>query len=104
MLSYRKEYSGSQEKRLTELRQFALTEECTSKGPKIKLPQKLKDPGSFTIPVRIGNIDVGLALLQWVWTPRPTTVMLQLADRSIAHHDGVIEDVLLQIGKFILPC
>ncbi|XP_075101789.1 uncharacterized protein LOC142177219 [Nicotiana tabacum] len=33
--------------------------------------------------------------------PRPTTVMLQLADRSIAHPEGVIEDVLLQIGKFI---
>nr|XP_009803351.1 PREDICTED: uncharacterized protein LOC104248740 [Nicotiana sylvestris] len=35
--------------------------------------------------------------------PRPTTVMLQLADRSIAHPEGVIEDVLLQIGKFIFP-
>ncbi|XP_070020654.1 uncharacterized protein [Nicotiana sylvestris] len=29
--------------------------------------------------------------------------MLQLADRSIAHPEGVIEDVLLQIGKFIFP-
>ncbi|XP_075076463.1 uncharacterized protein LOC142163107 [Nicotiana tabacum] len=35
--------------------------------------------------------------------PRPTTVMLQLADRSIAHPEGVIEDVLLQIEKFIFP-
>ncbi|XP_075078756.1 uncharacterized protein LOC142164608 [Nicotiana tabacum] len=29
--------------------------------------------------------------------------MLQLADRSIAHPEGVIEDVSLQIGKFIFP-
>ncbi|XP_075078497.1 uncharacterized protein LOC142164562 [Nicotiana tabacum] len=35
--------------------------------------------------------------------PRPTTMMLQLADISIAHPQGVIEDVLLQIGKFIFP-
>ncbi|XP_070032484.1 uncharacterized protein [Nicotiana tomentosiformis] len=35
--------------------------------------------------------------------PRPTTVMLQLSDRSITYPEGVIEDVLLQIGKFIFP-
>ncbi|XP_070053944.1 uncharacterized protein [Nicotiana tomentosiformis] len=35
--------------------------------------------------------------------PKPTTVMLQLADRSIAYPEGVIGDVLLQIGKFIFP-
>ncbi|XP_019266277.1 PREDICTED: uncharacterized protein LOC109243750 [Nicotiana attenuata] len=84
-----------------------------------KLPQKVKDPGSFTIPVRIGNIDVGRALCDLgasinlmplslfkqlgLGAPRPTTVMLQLADRSIAHPEGVIKDVLLQIGKFIFP-
>ncbi|XP_070015937.1 uncharacterized protein [Nicotiana sylvestris] len=48
-------------KRLTEFETVALTEECTSRVQN-KLPQKLKDPGSFTIPVRIGNIDVGHAL------------------------------------------
>ncbi|XP_070056509.1 uncharacterized protein [Nicotiana tomentosiformis] len=84
-----------------------------------KLPQKLKDPGSFTIPVRIGNIDMGRALCDLgasinlmslslfkqlgLGSPRPTTVMLQLADRSIAYPEGVIEDVLLQIRKFIFP-
>ncbi|XP_019242571.1 PREDICTED: uncharacterized protein LOC109222705, partial [Nicotiana attenuata] len=69
-------------RRLNEFETVALTEECTSRVQN-NLPQKLKDPCSFTIPVRIGNID--------------------LADRSIAHPEGVIEDVLLQIGKFIFP-
>ncbi|XP_019242350.1 PREDICTED: uncharacterized protein LOC109222444, partial [Nicotiana attenuata] len=69
-------------KRLNEFETVALTEECTSRVEN-KLPQKLKDPGSFTIPVRIGNID--------------------LADRSITHPEGMIDDVLLQIGKFIFP-
>ncbi|XP_070002988.1 uncharacterized protein [Nicotiana sylvestris] len=103
-------------RRLTEFETVALTEECTSRVQN-KLPQKLKDPGSFTIPVRTGNIDVGRALCNLgasinliplslfkqlgLRATRPTIVMLQLANRSIAHPEGVIEDVLLQIGKFI---
>ncbi|XP_075084908.1 uncharacterized protein LOC107761043 [Nicotiana tabacum] len=35
--------------------------------------------------------------------PRPTTMMLPLADISYVYPEGVIEDVLLQIGKFIFP-
>ncbi|XP_019251113.1 PREDICTED: uncharacterized protein LOC109230030 [Nicotiana attenuata] len=35
--------------------------------------------------------------------PRPTTVILKLADRSLAHPEGVIEDVLVQVGSFIFP-
>ncbi|XP_070032479.1 uncharacterized protein [Nicotiana tomentosiformis] len=48
-------------RRLIEFETDTLTEECTSRVQN-KLPQKLKDPGSFTIPVRINNIDVGHAL------------------------------------------
>ncbi|XP_009767925.1 uncharacterized protein [Nicotiana sylvestris] len=35
--------------------------------------------------------------------PHPTMVILQLADRSLAHPEGVIEDVLAQVGSFIFP-
>ncbi|XP_062102938.1 uncharacterized protein LOC133813922 [Humulus lupulus] len=34
---------------------------------------------------------------------RPTTVTLQLADRSLAYPDGKIEDVLIKVDKFIFP-
>ena len=34
---------------------------------------------------------------------RPTTVSLQLADRSIAQPEGKIEDVLVKVDKFIFP-
>ncbi|XP_075107036.1 uncharacterized protein LOC142180018 [Nicotiana tabacum] len=104
--------------RLTEFETAALTEECTSRIQH-KLPQKLKDLGSFTILVRISEIDVGRALCDLgesinlmsllvfkqlgLGDLRPTTVMLQLADRSYVYHEGVIVDVLLQIGKFIFP-
>ena len=34
---------------------------------------------------------------------KPTTVTLQLADRSLAHPRGIIEDVLVKVDKFIFP-
>lgn len=34
---------------------------------------------------------------------RPTTVTFQLADRSITYAEGKIEDVLVQVDKFIFP-
>ena len=33
----------------------------------------------------------------------PTTVTLQMADRTMAKLEGVIEDVLVKVGKFIFP-
>ena len=33
----------------------------------------------------------------------PTTVTLQLADRSLKHPRGVIEDVMVKVDKFIFP-
>ena len=32
---------------------------------------------------------------------KPTTVTLQLADRSLKHPRGIIEDVLVMVDKFI---
>ena len=34
---------------------------------------------------------------------RPTTVTLHLADRSLKHPRGVIEDFLVKVDKFIFP-
>ena len=86
---------------------------------KNKLPPKLKDPGSFTIPCSIGNQYFGKALCDLgasinlmpmfifkklgIGEARPTTVTLQLADRSFAHPEGKIEDVLVKVDKFIFP-
>ena len=33
----------------------------------------------------------------------PTTIILQMADRSMAQPEGVLEDVLVKVGKFICP-
>ena len=34
---------------------------------------------------------------------RPTSITLQLADRIIKRPRGILEDVLVKVGKFILP-
>ena len=33
----------------------------------------------------------------------PTTITLQMADRSMAQPEGILEDVLVKVGKFIFP-
>ncbi|KAL5570394.1 hypothetical protein UlMin_026969 [Ulmus minor] len=84
-----------------------------------KIPPKLKDPGSFTIPCSIGNTYCGRALCDLgasinlmpmsvfkqlgIGDARPTTVTLQLVDRSFAHPEGKIVDVLIRVDKFVFP-
>ncbi|XP_062110904.1 uncharacterized protein LOC133822546 [Humulus lupulus] len=106
----------TKKRRLGEFETVALTMECSS-FLQNKLPPKMKDPGSFTIPCTIGNSYCGMALCDLgasinlmpmsifkqlgIGEVRPTTVTLQLANRSLAHSDGKIEDVLVRVDKFI---
>ncbi|XP_062117899.1 uncharacterized protein LOC133831554 [Humulus lupulus] len=97
------------DRRLGEFEKVALTEGCSA-ILKSKIPPKLKDLGSFTIHCSIGGRDVGRALcdlgasinlmpmsifkMLGIGEARPTIVTLQLADHSMAHPEGKIEDVL----------
>ena len=106
----------SKKRRLEEYETIALTEECSSIIQK-KMPQKLKVPGSFTIPCTIGNTvferalcDLGASINLMplsifrrlgLGEAKPTTITLQLANRSLKHLRGIIEDVLVKVDKFI---
>ncbi|KAI3463774.1 hypothetical protein Pfo_020437 [Paulownia fortunei] len=84
-----------------------------------KLPQKLKDPGSFTILCTIGGsffdkalCDLGTSINLMplsifrklgIGEVKPSTITLQLADRSLIYLRGVVEDVLAKVDKFIFP-
>ena len=108
----------SNKKKLEEYETVALTEECSAILQK-KLPPKLQDPGSFTIPCSIGNFDCEQALCDLgasinlmplsvfrklgIGDCSPTTITLQMADRSVKHPKGIIEDVLVKVDKFIFP-
>ncbi|KAB2611126.1 hypothetical protein D8674_019158 [Pyrus ussuriensis x Pyrus communis] len=84
-----------------------------------KLPPKLKDPGSFSINITIGDKKVEKAMLDlgasinlmpyFVYLQlglgdlKATTISLQLADRSVKYPRGIVEDILVQVDKLILP-
>ena len=84
-----------------------------------KLPAKMKDPGNFTIPCSIGKYEFKKALCDSGasinWMPlsvvqrlilrelTPTAITLQMDDRTMAQPKGVLEDVLVKVGKFIFP-
>ena len=109
---------------LSKKRRFAeevvvnLTATCSAVIKK-NLPEKMKDPGSFTIPCTIGGFEIQKALcdsgarinLMPLSVARrlslgeltPTTVTLQMADRTMAKPEGIIEDVLVKVGKFVFP-
>ena len=46
-----------------------------------------------------------LSIFKWMGLgeAKPATITLQLADRSFKHPQGVIEDVLVKVDKFIFP-
>ncbi|XP_024022975.1 uncharacterized protein LOC112092050 [Morus notabilis] len=106
----------TKKRRFGEFETMALTKEC-SVILQSKLPPKLSDPGSFTIPCSIGDTYCGRALCDLgasinlmpmsffkqlgICEARPTTVTLQFADRSFVYPEGKIEDVLVRVDKFI---
>ncbi|GJR32481.1 uncharacterized protein Tco_1108713 [Tanacetum coccineum] len=87
-----------------------LKELCTSK-------RKLK--GMFTIPCKISNVEIERAMLDLgafinvmprsiyeamnVGKLKETGVIIQLANRSYAYLDGVLEDILVQVKDLVFP-
>ena len=84
-----------------------------------KLPVKMKDPGSFTIPCSIGKYEFKKALYDFganinlmplsvvkrlsLGELTSTAITLQMADKSMAQPEGILEDVLVKVGKFVFP-
>ena len=95
-----------------------LTATCSAVIKKT-LPEKMKDPGSFTIPYVIGEFEFQKALCDSgasinlmplsvakklsLGELTSITVTLQMENRTMAKPEGVIEDVLVKVRKFIFP-
>ena len=95
-----------------------LTATCSALMKK-ELPENMKDPGSFTIPCMIEGVEIQKALcdsgasinLMPLSVAKqlslgeliPTTITLQMADRSMVKPEGVLEDILVTVGKFVFP-
>ncbi|XP_070022781.1 uncharacterized protein [Nicotiana sylvestris] len=80
---------------------------------------KLEDLGAFTIPCTIGSANFAKALYDLgeninlmpysvfkalgIGQPRPTSMRLQMVDRTMKRPLVIIDDVLVRVDKFILP-
>ncbi|XP_027083781.1 uncharacterized protein [Coffea arabica] len=84
-----------------------------------KLPPKCGDPGIFAIPCKIGHssiknamIDLGASINVMpksiydslnLGPLKETGIIIQLANRTCAYPDGIVEDVLVQVNGLIFP-
>ena len=108
----------SKKKKIAEKGIMSLTTTCSA-VIQTSIPAKMKDPSSFSIPCSIGKYEfkealcnsgasINLMPLSVVQRLRlgeltPTEITLQMVDRSMAQPEGVLEDVLVKVGKFIIP-
>ena len=97
---------------------IGLNEKCSAIVLR-KLPPKLSDPGSFLVPCTIGNLQINRALCDLVASidlmpyfvdkklglqePQPTNISLLLAYKTFTHLQGLIENLLVKVRKFIFP-
>ena len=96
-----------------------LNEECSA-VIRNKLPPKLKDRGSITIPYVVGKFFISRALYDLgasvtimplslcrklnIGEPKSTNISLQLVDKSIIYPEGILEDIPIKVGEFYVPC
>ena len=108
----------AKKRKLGEYETVALSKEYSAILQK-NFPPKLKNLSSFIVPCVVGSsifkkalCDLGasinlmsLSIVKKIslGEARSTTVTLQLADRSLTHPPGMIEDVLVKVDKFIFP-
>ncbi|CAM8940922.1 unnamed protein product [Rhodiola kirilowii] len=84
-----------------------------------RMPPKLEDPGSFSISCYINDVkieramcDLGASISLMPYSlckklnmgePKPTQMILRLADRSSRFLKGVLKDVPVRVGNFYIP-
>ncbi|CAN6441210.1 unnamed protein product [Victoria cruziana] len=109
----------TKKRRSKKVPECVLLSEETSSLLQRRLPPKLEDPGAPIIPCVLGDILVKRALLDLGASVnvlpgyfydmfnleglKPTSMTIQMADRSVKAPRGVLEDVLLKIEDFVFP-
>ncbi|XP_023760786.1 uncharacterized protein LOC111909226 [Lactuca sativa] len=84
-----------------------------------ELPKKMGDPGRLTLPCAFGNNLKTYALSDsWasinlmpfsfyqklnIQKMKATKMTIHMANRSVIHPRGIVEDILVKIGKFVFP-
>ncbi|XP_073129703.1 uncharacterized protein [Henckelia pumila] len=84
-----------------------------------KVPTKCKDPGIFSIPCKIGDVQLDTTMLDLgasinvmpysvyaslnLVSLNETDIVIQMDDRSTIFPRGLLEDVLVQVGELVFP-
>ena len=107
----------SNKRKIDEYQSVSLSQECSALIQN-KLPPKLEDPGSFSVPMVIGKctyhalcdlgasvsiIPLSICKKLDLGEPMPIKMTLYMADRSTTRPVGILEDIPIQIGKFYIP-
>ncbi|KAA3470683.1 gag-asp_proteas domain-containing protein [Gossypium australe] len=85
----------SRREKIEKREQIALNVECSIVVSR-KVPSKIKDPGSFTIPIEIGRVNFGKALCDLGASINLMRLSIYLRAK------GVFEDMLVRVRQFIL--
>ncbi|KAL1565662.1 hypothetical protein AAHA92_07847 [Salvia divinorum] len=100
-------------------RKIMVDENISAVIQKKNLPSKHTDPGMFTLPITMGDVkidqaicDLGasinilpLSVYQKINGARMvnTEVVIQLADCSCIHQEGILENVIIEVHDFLYP-
>ena len=93
--------------------------EQTSKAVLGETPEKMGDPGRLTLPCEFGNkmkvnalADSGASINLMPFSfyqkleiqkMKATKMKIHMANRSVTQPRGIVEDILVKIGKFVFP-
>ncbi|KAF5809903.1 putative nucleotidyltransferase, Ribonuclease H [Helianthus annuus] len=105
--------------KIVELSNIPLTGGCSAVVLN-KLPEKLTDPSTFTIPClfrgavtpahALADLGASINLISFSLYERlglgeltPTRMSLSLADRSVKYPRGIVENLLVKVDKFVFP-
>ncbi|XP_023743322.1 uncharacterized protein LOC111891494 [Lactuca sativa] len=84
-----------------------------------ELPKKMGDPGLLTLPCEFGNnmktyalanSEASINLMPYSFYQKlnlpdlkATRMMIHMANHSVTHPRGIVEDILVKFGKFVFP-
>ncbi|XP_070036824.1 uncharacterized protein [Nicotiana tomentosiformis] len=110
----------AKKRKIEETSLVKLTEHCSTILQN-KLPQKCEDPGSFTIPCSLGTLDFDKSLCDSgasinlmplsiyrkleneLGEISSVPISLQWADKTTIIPEGIVEDILVRVDKFVFP-
>ncbi|XP_070055338.1 uncharacterized protein [Nicotiana tomentosiformis] len=110
----------TKKRKIEETSVVKLTEHCSAILQN-KLPQKCGDPGTFTIPCSLGTLNfdkslcdsgdsinlmplsIYMKLEKEIGEIRSVPISLQLVDQTTITPEGIVEDVLIWVDKFVFP-